>query len=166
MVGLDGADGTYQLTRIASAVGDDGDTIEGLDVFLEGDGHGLTSGEGCATIEVSDIAYLQFARSLVGIDGEATREIRLCAELSTLDTHAGTDDTFATGVLDVANDLSLGRGLLLGTEDADGLTIDCEDEGRTLEQAFYSLLGGHLVEGYSGFVSSRAKLWLVVDLVA
>ena len=108
MVGLDGADGTDELARITAAVGDDGDTIEGLDVLLEGDGHGLTSGEGCAVIEVSDVAHLQFARSLVGVDGEATIDTGLCAELSALNTDAGTDDTFPTGVLDEANDLPLG----------------------------------------------------------
>ena len=100
------------------------------------------------------------------MDGEAPLDIGLGAELRALDADVGADDSLASSVLDDTRELPLSTGLLLGTEDADGLAIYGEDEGRALEQTFDGLLWAHLIEGDRGLVARRAELGLIVDLVA
>ena len=126
----------------------------------------MSCGEGGAIVVVADVAYLEFARGFVCIDGEGAIDARLGAELRALDADAGTDDAFATRVLDDPCDLALSGSLLLGAEDTDGLAIDGIDEWSALEQAFDCLLGSYLVEGDGGFVACGTKLRLILNLVA
>ena len=103
---------------------------------------------------------------LISLDGETPFDVGLCAELRALDTDIRSDDSFTSGVLYGTRDLALSGSLLLGTEDADRLTVYGEDEWRALEEAFYGLLGSHLIEGDGRLVARSAELRLIVDLVA
>ena len=103
---------------------------------------------------------------LICLDGETPFDVGLCPELRALDTDIRSDDSLTSGVLYGTRDLALSGSLLLGTEDADRLAVYGEDEWRTLEEAFYGLLGSHLIEGDGRFVARSAELRLIVDLVA
>ena len=103
---------------------------------------------------------------LISLDGETPFDVGLCPELRALDTDICSDDSFTSGVLYGTRDLALSGSLLLGTEDADRLAVYGEDEWRALEEAFYGLLGGHLIEGDGRFVARCTELRLIVDLVA